>query len=283
MTQATSSENLFANVLQAKQQDAVTNPDSGTAADAGTAADEGDTETGNDAEAPKPNELDMLKARARLMGLKISNNIGLETLRERIRAKLEGEETGNSTETEEGEEKNAPETEAPQQSGVSLAEIDIASLEQLLSQARAAQGKSEVGVNANYDAKAPVASTPVSQRQKMVREQMRLVRCRITNLNPSKKDLPGEIFTFANRILGAVRKYVPYGEATENGYHVPFCIFTQLKEREFVSIKTRKDSRGRTIVETGMAREFAIEELPPLTEIELARLAAAQAAANGMD
>ena len=32
-------------------------------------------------ETPKPDELQMLKERARMMGIKFSNNIGLETLK----------------------------------------------------------------------------------------------------------------------------------------------------------------------------------------------------------
>lgn len=122
----------------------------------------------------------------------------------------------------------------------------------------------------------------LSLRQKMYNEEMKLVRLRITNLDPKKKDLPGEIFTVANEILGAVKKYIPYGEATDNGYHVPYIIYRQLREREFLNIKTRKDNRGRTIVETNMSREFALEILPPLTQKELDRLAASQAAAAGM-
>jgi hypothetical protein len=101
-------------------------------------------------------------------------------------------------------------------------------------------------------------------------------------MDPKKKDLSGEIFTVANRVVGAVKKFIPYGAATDNGYHIPNIIFKQLQERQFLNIKTRKDNRGRTIVETSMVREFALEVLPQLTPQELAKLAAAQAAAAGM-
>jgi len=189
-------------------------------------------------------ELNMLKNRARLMGISFSNNIGIESLKARIQARLEGE-------AKEEEAKEEPEIQ-------------------------------EEPVNSAPAVQASAAVTRKSKRQKMYAEQMKLVRVRITNLNPSKKDLPGEIFTFANKVLGAVRKFVPYGEVTEKGYHIPYCIYTQLKEREFVNIKTRKDSHGRTIVESSMSREFALEVLPSLTKAELASLAAQQAAADGM-
>ena len=182
------------------------------------------------AAAAKMSELEMLKQRATLMGIKFSNNIGLEFLRAKITAKLEGE--------------------------VEPTPPAFRELEPPL----------------------PIKT----DRQEIYEQEMRLVRLRITNLDPKKKDLPGEIFCVANEILGAVKKYIPYGEATDNGYHVPYVIYRQLREREFLNIKTRKDSRGRTVVETSMAREFALEELPQMTQKELERLAAAQAAAGGM-
>ncbi|AZO51840.1 hypothetical protein EJ073_09605 [Mesorhizobium sp. M4B.F.Ca.ET.058.02.1.1] len=180
-------------------------------------------------------QLDMLKQRARVMGIQFSNNIGLDALKAKIQAKLDGE-----AESQE---------EAPAEPAVSAA----------------------------------TGPKIKSHRQQMRDEYMRLIRVRITNLDPKKKDLPGEIFTFANEVLGAVRKYIPYGEVTDNGYHIPYCIFLQLEDRKFLNIKVRKDNRGREIVESNWVREFALEVLPPLTEVELARLAASQAAAGGVE
>lgn len=119
-------------------------------------------------------------------------------------------------------------------------------------------------------------------RQKMKKEQMKLVRVRITNMNPNKKDLAGEIFTVASKYLGIVKKFVPYGEATEDGYHLPLVMLNQLKSRKFLSIKTRRDrTNGNIIVDQRWAPEFAIEELEPLTPVELKELAASQAAKGG--
>ena len=216
MNNAVSSDNLFADLKAKAAEGAVPN-----------------VEPVEEEAVVQPTELDTLKNRARVMGLVFSNNIGLDALRAKVQAKLDG--------VVEKKEEPVVEDEAPK------------------------------------------ALTAQQERDKMFADQMKLIRLRITNLNPSKKDLPGEIFTFANRVLGSVRKFVPYGEQTENGYHVPYCIYQMMKEREFVNIKTRKDSKGRTIVEQGMAREFALEVLPMLTEVELGRLAAAQAAAAGND
>lgn len=123
----------------------------------------------------------------------------------------------------------------------------------------------------------------MKDRADLIKEQMKLVRCRIQNLDPKKAELPGEIFTVANRILGTVRKYVPYGEVTDNGYHLPYIIYKQLEDRRFLNIRT-STKNGQVRVESNWAKEFAIEVLPPLTQEELDRLAAAQAAAgNGND
>jgi len=188
----------------------------------------------------QPNEREVLMSRARLMGIEFSNNIGTETLRARIKAKLDGETK-------------------PEEPAVEDGEINALTGE-------------------------PVNVPKKSLRQQIYEEQMKLVRIRITCMDPKKKDLPGEIFTIANEYLGTVRKFVPFGEVTDDGFHVPYCIYTMLEERRFLNIRTRKDKRtGVEHPETSWAREFAIEILPPLTPDELKRLAIAQAAAGSID
>jgi hypothetical protein len=199
--------------------------------------------------AAQPSHLDVLKQRAALMGIKHSNNISVAALKAKIEAKLAGEEEAASAD-ESQEEAPAAEQAA------ALADGSLA----------------------------PAAPKKVQTLREFLHErEMKLIRLRITNLDPKKASLPGEIFTFANEVLGGVRKYVPYGEVTDNGYHVPYCIYKQLRDREFLSIKIRKGNRGQEIVETSWVREFALEILEPLTEVELARLAAAQAAAGGLE
>lgn len=136
------------------------------------------------------------------------------------------------------------------------------------------------------DPSAPVARTngkTPTIRQYLMANEMKLVRLRIANLDPKKKDMPGDFFTVANEHLGTVTKYVPFGEATDDGYHVPHCIYKMLKAKKFLNIRTYTDkSNGNAIkVEQRWANEFALEVLPPLTQEELAKLAAAQAAAAG--
>ena len=194
-----------------------------------------------------PDELTMLKSRAKLMGIEYSNNIGIDALK----AKMEDHKTAK-----------APKTEAPQTNDD----------------------------DENDEAEASPKSQRMAKKQKAVtlrsylhKEKMKLVRVRITNLDPKKKDLNGEILTIANDYLGTVRMYVPFGEVTDDGWHVPQCIYDMMKDRKFLSIKTRKGPKGQTIVEQQMAREFALEILDPLTEKELAQLSTAQLASGGLN
>ena len=207
----------------------------------------GSTDEGDNApndQTPQPTELDMLKQRAKLMGITFSNNIGLDALK----AKIEEHKAGVAQKQDTSSIVQTAQNDDP-----------IEQVEQTLKVKK------------------------VSLRSYLQKEKMKLVRLRITNLDPKKKDLPGEILTVANEYLGTVRKFVPFGEQTDNGYHVPYCLYEMMRDRKFLSIKTRKGPRGQTIVEQQMAREFALEILPPLTEAELARLSTAQQAAGGIE
>ncbi len=172
------------------------------------------------------NELELLKERADMMGIKYAPNVGVETLKKRIDEKLNG--------TKDPEEALSPEGETQEQ-----------------------------------------------QRARLIREANELVRVRITNLNPTKRDLPGEIFTVANDVIGVVKCYVPYDEAGQ-AWHLPAVIYENLKNRQFFDCKTR-EVKGKIIKTEAWVPEFNLEILPPLTQKELDELAAAQARAGAID
>jgi hypothetical protein len=127
--------------------------------------------------------------------------------------------------------------------------------------------------------KAPAQLTKQQIRDKLRKEALALVRCRIYNLNPSKRELSGEIVTVGNRYIGTVRKMIPFGEATENGYHIPKIIHDELKSRKFQQIRTTKKN-GQIEVHASMVPEYSIEVLRPLTKDELEELKVKQAAAE---
>ena len=187
-------------------------------------------------------ELTLLKERAKQMGIPFSNNISLETLRKRIADKMEG--------------KDEPEVNP-------LA------------------GDSEIAAITSAPQKLDAKQNALALRKLMQREQMKLVRVRITNMDPKKKDLPGEIWTVSNEYLGNVRKMIPYGEQTDEGFHIPYCLFRLLQNKRFLQIRTVKDRvTGLERQESQWVKEFSLDVLPDLTKEELARLAAAQAAAG---
>jgi hypothetical protein len=143
-------------------------------------------------------------------------------------------------------------------------------------------GDQEGLVNTDKSNKIDKGDRPLTLRERLFKDNMKLIRVRITNLDPKKKDLPGEIITVANRYIGTVKKFVPYGEVTDGGYHIPYVIFKMLKKRKFLNIRSRKGANGQDITETNYVNEFAIEELPMLTQAELTRLAQAQIAAGSV-
>lgn len=225
-------------------------------------------ENSENEQAPATDELSMLKARAKLMGITHSNNISIDKLKEKIAAKLAGE----ADEQEAAADADEPEAEALGAVGLSAdlalgAPMGAPVAEATAPQRRLTKAEQEQAI-----------------RNKLHREEMKLLRCRITCLNPAKKDLHGEIFVVGNRYIGTVRKFVPFGEQTDDGFHIPKVLYDDLVERRFQQIQTKRDPRtGTNSVTTRWVREFAIEVLPPLDKDELAKLANAQAAAGSVD
>ena len=202
---------------------------------------------------PVPDEKEIKKAlmqRATLMGISFSNNSTVESLRAKINAALDGAP----------EKADEPEVvEEPVVEAVASNEVN------------ALTGESENKPQKTF-------------REQQHDEQLRMIRIRVTCMDPKKKDLKGEIFTIANEYIGTVRKFVPFGEDSEGGYHVPYCILTMMEDRKFLNIRIVKNRlSGRDEVLSSWAKEFAIEILPPLTQQELNQLATAQIAAGSLD
>jgi hypothetical protein len=112
------------------------------------------------------------------------------------------------------------------------------------------------------------------------KEAQRLVRVRITCMNPNKKDWDGEIFTVSNSVVGTLRKYVPFN--AEDGWHIPSMMLDFLRDKQFVQHYVERKN-GQEINRHKLVKEFAIEVLEPLTEEELKELAQRQAMARSVD
>lgn len=220
--------------------------------------------TDNALDPSTPTELEMLKERAALMGITHSNNIGVDALRKKIEAKMDGKADATD---EEGNDVVEPVVEAP------VAKAPVA-------QANPLAGLSAKDVEELVEPEAPVAK--MTLQQYLQKTALKLVRIRISSMDPKKQDLPGEFFTVANQFIGNVKKYVPFGEQTDAGYHVPHCIYEFLKSREFLHIQTRTVN-GQIQTKTRYVKEFSIEVLPDLTRAEIAALAADQRATGRLE
>ena len=189
-------------------------------------------EENQDAEVVVQDELEALKARANLLGVKFHPSISLEKLREKVNAAV----------TSEGD------------------------------------AASEEVVKASEE---PKQETIGEKRKRLKAEALKLVRIRLTCLNPAKKEWEGEIITVGNSLIGSVKKFVPFN--ADDGWHVPHVIYQQLKERQCQIFYTATDARGNKVRKGKLIKEFAIEVLPPLTKEELEELARRQAMAKAID
>jgi hypothetical protein len=218
-----------------------------------------------------PNELQMLKDRAKMMGIQFSGNIGLDALKAKVTARMEGEPDEAEVQTENVNEN-------PFGSSVS----NQPALDKMSEMPKPVVHMSKSMLNPlNGDRGGFTPGVKMSFREQQLKDAMRLVRCRIVNMDPKKKDLDGEILTVGNRYIGTVKKFIPYGEATDDGYHIPKVLYDELEDRKFLHIQVTKDkvTKMQKVV-TSYVKEFSIEVLPQLTPTDLAKLAAAQAAAG---
>lgn len=188
-------------------------------------------------------ELTLLKERADLMGITYHPSIGVEKLKAKIEAKKAG-----------------PDVTAAQ----AQEELDT------ISEATQLQ----------IDARVPAKAVPTPRQQAAIRREkaLRLVRARVTCMNPIKGNMSGDIFQAGNSELGVIKKYVPFN--AEQGWHIPQIILNMIQKKKFMTfyetkIGTKKIKRQRLVP------EYAIEILPPLTPQELQALKQRQLMAQG--
>lgn len=136
---------------------------------------------------------------------------------------------------------------------------------------------------------APAPTLAAGQKQVTLHQHLRnkafkLIRVRVTCHNPNKINLPGEFFTIGNNFMGTIKRFVPFGEKTDNGWHIEQAIYDLMVARKYVDIRVTHDKRtGHTDVKTRLATEFGLEILPDLTPAELKKLATAQIVAGTSD
>ena len=117
------------------------------------------------------------------------------------------------------------------------------------------------------------------EAQDRIRSVGALKRIRVTCMNPQKSSWKGETISVGSRKMGTFKKYIPFDGQP---YHVPKAIYDVLKERKCTIFVSRMEGKEE-FRDPKLINEFAIEDLPPLTQQELADLEKRQALAqNGL-
>ena len=122
-----------------------------------------------------------------------------------------------------------------------------------------------------------------SLREYLKTEALKLVRVRISCMNPQLAKMGSVIITTGNEYTGTVRKVVFFGEKTENGYHIPQIILNVLQRRKFQQVVEERNHKGHLVPRARWMKEFNIEILSPLTQKELNALKDRQLATNSID
>jgi hypothetical protein len=181
-----------------------------------------------------PTELEVLKQRADQMGITYHPSIGVDALRDKVNAKLNG-------------------TTEPAQNIT-------------------------VNINSEFVPSPAALKMAEDQRINYIRKNaLRLVRVRISCMNPNKKEWDSELFSVQNDILSA-KRLVPFNV----DWHVEQCILDMIEDRTCTAFKNRKDQYGRVHTDPYQIKEFAVTVLPPLTEDELEDLRQQQAMRGGV-
>jgi hypothetical protein len=182
---------------------------------------------------PKVEELTLLKERATLMGVTFHPNIGADKLKEKIAAKQAPPK--------------APEYADEQADTILAAE---------------AIGRANTFTPG-------VRETPMQLKTKRKQEALKLVRVRVTCMNPNKSNIPGEIHSVGNGELGMIKKYIPFN--ADQGWHIPNILLQSLKSKKYMSHYEIKIGNKR-IKKHRLVPEYAIEIMPALTGTELNEL-----------
>lgn len=211
--------------------------------------------------------IEPLRKLAKDMNVPFSGNTGLETLRNKLSAHLNKFLMSNPSSSSEFDE--------PDLSGFLDEEEEI----QVNKPVRVQKPK------INLMTVDPSTIENLATRREAIRAQaLRLVRVKIQNLDPNDSAVTGAIISLQNKYTGKVAKLIPFGDETENGYHIPWMMYEHLKQWKFPLRKEVRGGRfGVKTYKTVMANKFNVEILPPLSMTELTELKNHQRASQSID
>ena len=151
------------------------------------------------------------------------------------------------------------------------------SLDTLRERVNSALNKSQVA----SDNPVTAQETEAQKRANQIAEFTRLIRVRITCMDPNKKNWPGEYFTVSNGVIGTIKRFVPYNNT--DGWHIEKIIYDHLINVRRMEFKEYPGPKGRKIKRPVQVPAFAIEVLDPLTPEQIQELARKQALNHSID
>jgi len=103
-----------------------------------------------------------------------------------------------------------------------------------------------------------------SEEKSVWKKAMKLVRVQISCNNPNKTSYQGEIFSARNKFIPEVKKFVPFNVPT----HVPQILLNMIKEKQLQTFVTEKLPNGMQTKRSKLVPEYSITVLSPLTSEE---------------
>lgn len=199
--------------------------------------------------------IEELKAKADSLGVKYSPNIGADTLAKRI-AEKEAElaaEAGEDTPVV---------TSAPTPDATLTAESVLNPSERI------------PPVQAEVSALKEEDNRRLPINAKLRQEALKLHRVIITCLDPMYKDYSSQMFQVGNRVVGTIKKTIPFGVE----FHVPQILLNQIESETFVKHSrvsgSERSNGGMGEMERTIVPRYGIRYLEPLTPKELEDLKA---------
>jgi hypothetical protein len=154
--------------------------------------------------------------------------------------------------------------------------IGIEALQQKILDATNIQSSTEIRlVDGWLDKVKHLIASPEQVKIIKKKQAEKLVRVRVTCMNPAKSTMEGDIFTVRNKLTGDIKRYIPFNA---EAWHIPQIMLDMLKEKEYTHHYQVKGPDGTPVTKSKQMKEYNIEILPSLTKEELQELAKEQLA-----
>ncbi|AXC36456.1 hypothetical protein HOT57_gp12 [Pseudomonas phage phCDa] len=224
-------------------------------------------------EVQTPTELESLQKRAAQLNITIDGRWGVEKLREVVNAAVSGEKTDTVTAPAPTPAATpvVPETAAP-------APTETVDTDEIKSPVAPTPSLMPSLASVASEAVAPENETEGQRKNRLRREAQALVRVNVSCMDPSKKNLKGDLLCVSNRNFGTIQRFVPFNR----DWHIEKVLYDMLLEKEYLVFDSEKT--GRAGIEVKVPRNvkaYNIRVLPPLTKGELKDLGQRQAMAAG--